>query len=224
MRPDIPPDLLRVVDAVGLDQQVDEVFELAVARKAVRDIRARKLIEDLRAIALEPRLHPAPERRVRGERQDVRQKVAHRIHDADRRFAVLDAHMHVQTEDQVGARHQLQILNHLGVARVRIDLLRAPVGKGMRRSGHQHQVVLLRQLDHLPPQIEEVLARLLDRSADARAHLDHRLVHLGLDALFQPPLALGQHLGRDVRAQIARHRIDGLVFLFNADRERRTHR
>ena len=29
MRPDVPPDLLGVVDAVGPDQQVDELFVLA---------------------------------------------------------------------------------------------------------------------------------------------------------------------------------------------------
>ena len=36
-------------------------------------------------------------------------------------------------------------------------------------------------------------------------------------------LALGQHLGLDVRAQVARDRIDGLVFLFDAEREGGAH-
>ena len=50
-----------------------------------------------------------------------------------------------------------------------------------------------------------------------------RLMHLGLDALLEPPLAFGEHLCLDVRTQIARHRIDGLVLLFNAERERWAH-
>ena len=48
-------------------------------------------------------------------------------------------------------------------------------------------------------------------------------MHLGLDALFEAELALGEHLGRDVRAQIAGHGVDGLVFLFDADGEGRAH-
>src|SRR5579863_5405247 len=44
-------------------------------------------------------------------------------------------------------------------------------------------------------------------------------MHLCLDAFLQAQLALGQHLGFDVRAQVARDRIDGLVFLFNPQRE-----
>ncbi len=85
----------------------------------------------------------------------------------------------------------------------------------MRRAGDQRQPVLLRELDHVPAQIEEVFLRLLDVLADPRAHLDHGLVHLGLHALFQPQLALGQHLGRNVRAKVAGLRVDRLVLLFN---------
>jgi hypothetical protein len=41
-------------------------------------------------------------------------------------------------------------------------------------------------------------------------------MHLGFDALFKAQLALGEHLGRDVRTEIAGFRVDGLVFLFDA--------
>jgi hypothetical protein len=37
-------------------------------------------------------------------------------------------------------------------------------------------------------------------------------------ALVQQQLAVRQHLGADVRTQVAGDGIDGLVFLFNADR------
>ena len=48
------------------------------------------------------------------------------------------------------------------------------------------------------------------------ADLDDGLMHLGFDALFEAELALGEHLGRDVRAQIAGFRVDCLVLLFDA--------
>ena len=75
------------------------------------------------------------------------------------------------------------------------------------------------ELDHLAAQLVDVFAGLVDVAADAGADLDDGGVHLGLDALLQAQLALRQHLGLDVRAQIARDRVDGLVFLFNAERE-----
>ena len=68
-----------------------------------------------------------------------------------------------------------------------------------------------------------VFLRLLDVPADARADFDDGLVHLGLDALFEPKLSLREHLGRDVRAEIAGLRIYGLVLLFDAQGERWPH-
>jgi len=41
-------------------------------------------------------------------------------------------------------------------------------------------------------------------------------MHLGFDALFEAELAFGEHLGRDVRAEVASLGVDGLVFLFDA--------
>ncbi len=128
----------------------------------------------------------------------MREEVAHRVHNANGCFTILDANVHVQTEDQIRASHQLQILNHAGVSRVGIDLLRAPVREGMRRSRNQHQPMLPRQQNHLAAQIEEIQPGLFHRVADVGAHLHHGLVHLSLDALLQSELAMGQHLGRDV--------------------------
>ena len=127
--------------------------------------------------------------------------------------------MHVQAEDQVRARHQLHVLDDLQVALVGIDVLLAPVGERMRGAGAEQQAVLLGELHHRAPQVEDVGARLLHVAADAGADLDDRLVHLGLDALVELPLALRDDLGVDVRAQIERDRIDRLVFLFDADGE-----
>ncbi len=223
MRPYVPPNLLGIVDAVGPHQQADVVLKLRVALKRIGNPRPRKILKHLGAVALVTRVNPQPERRIRRQRHDVRQKVPHRIHDANRRLAVLNAYVHMQAKDQVGARHQLQVLHHLVVARVGINLLRPPVCKRMRCAGHQHQPMFFGQLDHLAAQLVNILARLVDVAADARAHLHHRGVHLRLHPLLQPHLAHGQHLGLDVRAQIAGDRVNGLVLLFNAERERWAH-
>ena len=58
-----------------------------------------------------------------------------------------------------------------------------------------------------------------DVAADLGADLDDRLMHLRLDRLVQRQLGLGKDLRGDVRAQIARLRINRLVFLFNPDAE-----
>ena len=151
----------------------------------------------------------------------MRQEVTHLIHQMNRRFAVLDADVHVQAENQVRARDELHVFDDLQIALVRIDVLHAPVGERMRGAGRQQQAVLAREPNHLAPQIDDVLARFLDVAADAGADLDHRLVHLGLDLLVQQPLAVRDQLGADVRAQIECRGIDRLVFLFDAEREGR---
>ena len=89
----------------------------------------------------------------------------------------------------------------------------------MRGAGAEQQPVLLRELHHRAPQVDDVGARFLHVAADAGADFDHRLVHLGLDAFVELTLALRDDLGVDVRAQIERDRIDRLVFLFDPDGE-----
>ena len=84
MRADVPPDLLAVVDAVRLDEQVRRSSSNSAQRlERVRDVRAREAVEDLAAVALQPGVLPDPERRVRREREQVRQEVAHLVHDLD---------------------------------------------------------------------------------------------------------------------------------------------
>jgi hypothetical protein len=118
MRADVPPDLLGVVDAVGLDEQVDVVLELGVAGEGVGDVGAGEVFEDLGAVALVAGVDAEPEGRVGGQRHDVRQEVAHRVHDADGGFAVFDADVDVEAEDEVGAGDELEIFDDLVVARV----------------------------------------------------------------------------------------------------------
>src|SRR5271163_4812659 len=74
MRADVPPDLLGVVEAIGLDEHVNEVFEVAVAGEGVRNIGARELVEDLGAVAFESGVITAPKGRVSRERKDMGQE------------------------------------------------------------------------------------------------------------------------------------------------------
>ena len=70
----------------------------------------------------------------------------------------------------------------------------------MSGPGHQNQAVVLGQLDHLAAELVDVRACLVNVAADARANLDDRCVHLRLDPLLEPQLAIGQHFCLDVRA------------------------
>src|SRR5947209_2781948 len=65
VRPDVPPDLLGIVDAFSPDEQVDEILEVAPTGEGVRDIRARELIEDFASIGFQPGIHAQPEWRIR---------------------------------------------------------------------------------------------------------------------------------------------------------------
>ena len=111
--------------------------------------------------------------------------------------------MNMKAEDKVGPRDELKVFDHLGVARIRVDLLHPPVGKGMGRAGDEHKPMLLGQRNHIAAQVEEVFLGDLDIAAHPRSDFDDGLMHLGLDALFEAKLPLGQHLRRNVRAKIA---------------------
>src|SRR5436305_11655755 len=50
VRANVPPDLLGVVDAVGLNQQLDEVFVLAPTGEIIGNISAGKFVEHLAAV------------------------------------------------------------------------------------------------------------------------------------------------------------------------------
>ena len=125
--------------------------------------------------------------------------------------------MDVEAEDEVGAGDELEVFDDLVVAGVGVDLLRAPVGEGVGGSGDEHEAVFFGEPDHVAAEVEEVFLGVLDVLADAGADLDDGLVQLGLDALFEADFALGEHLGGDVRAQVAGFGVDGLILLFDAE-------
>ena len=72
----------------------------------------------------------------------MRQEVARAVHQLDGGLAIFHADVDVQSENQVGARHHLQVFHDDAVAVVGIDLLLAPLREGMRAAGRQAQSVL----------------------------------------------------------------------------------
>ena len=64
----------------------------------------------------------------------------------------------------------------------------------------------------------DLVAQLVDISADLRAHLDDRLVHFTLDLLPQHRRARSQELGH-VRSQLSALGVDDLEFFLDAESE-----
>src|ERR1035437_9627185 len=147
----------------------------------------------------------------------MRQEVARAVHQLNGGFAIFHADVHVQSENQVGARHHLEVFHDYAVAVIRVDLLIPPQCEGMGAAGRKPQPVLPRQGDHLLADHADLGLGLLHVLADPGADLHHRLVHLRLDVLVQHQPALLHDLRVDVRTKIPRHRIHRLVFFFDSN-------
>ena len=126
---------LRVVDAVQFDEQLDVVLVLAPRAEMIGHAGAREAAEDRRPVRLQPGVAPHPERRAGRERQQVRQEVARRVHQVDRRLAVGHRDVDVQPEDQQRARQLLQLLDDAVVADAGREDLILPVREGMGAGG-----------------------------------------------------------------------------------------
>ena len=61
----------------------------------------------------------------------MRHEITRVVHEVNRGLPVLNAHVHVQSENQVGPCYQLHVLNNVVITLVRINFLHPPVGKGM---------------------------------------------------------------------------------------------
>ena len=146
----------------------------------------------------------------------MRQEVAHRVHDADGGFAVLDADVDVEAEDEVGAGDELEVFDDLGVAGVGIDLLDAPVGEGMGGAGDEDEAVLVGEGDHVAAELEDVFAA---SWMLRQMRVPTSMTDLCISALTRSSrriLPLASISVCDVRAEIAGLGVDGLVFLFDA--------
>src|SRR4029453_11603860 len=135
MQPDVPPDLLRVIDAAGFYQQLAVVFVLRKAFERVWNSGARKTLEPLQPIAFQSSIVADPERRVDRKRVNVGQKIARLIHHVDGNIAIWNADVNVQSENQVRSGEQLHVLHNLLVTLAFGDELVVPMREGMRADG-----------------------------------------------------------------------------------------
>ena len=69
MRPNIPPNLLPVVDAPCLNQQIDIAHKTGVGVEMVGDVSAGKLFEDFAPVGFQSGVVSHPERGRRGKRK-----------------------------------------------------------------------------------------------------------------------------------------------------------
>src|SRR6266542_613246 len=132
VQPNVPPDFLRVINATGLDQQLAVVFVLGKALERVGNSGARKTLKHFQAITFQARVLADPERRVGRERVNVREKIARLIHHVNGALPIRNADMHMQSEDEIGARELLHVLDDLLISLALSNELIAPVRKRMR--------------------------------------------------------------------------------------------
>ena len=177
-------------------------------------------LEDFGAVAFPAGVLAAPERGVDRQREDMRQEVPRRVHDMDAGLRIFDGDVNVQTEDQVGPRDHLQVIDDLVVALVGRDRYAGPVRDRMRARGGDAQAALSHQVDDLAPEPGHLASGVLDIGADRRADFNDRLVHLALDLVLEPLLPFREDLG-DMRPQLARFRIDDLKLLLDSEGEGR---
>ena len=84
-------------------------------------------------------------------------KITRLIHDVDRRFAIGNADMHMQSEDEIRPREQLHVFDDFLVALAFGDELIVPVRKRMRADRRDLQSARARQRRQFAPQIDHVL-------------------------------------------------------------------
>ena len=155
MRPNVPPDFLPVVDAARLDQKLNVFVVIAPGAKAIGKPRPRKSLEHLGPVALPAGVLSAPEGRIDGEGEDVRQKITRRIHQLDARLVVLHGDMNVQPEDEVRAGDHLEVVDDLIVTRRGRDGDVGPVRDGVRACRGDPQSAFPHQSDDFPAQANQ---------------------------------------------------------------------
>lgn len=175
-----------------------------MALEAFGQARPRQAGKYGQAIALQPGVLAAPERRGRGERQKVRQVVGHLVHQVDAQIVVLDRDVDVESTDQKAPCQALEVAGQLVVALAVGVLLRVPMGKRMGRGGDRREPVACRDVRQRLAQAREFCAGRRGGRTGPRPCLDLRPEELGAHLPGEQCLALGHHgrrrVGRDVAA------------------------
>src|SRR4029077_14640309 len=97
------------------------------------------------------------------------QKIARLIHHVDGGFALGNADVHVQTEDEIRARELLHILNNFLITLAFGDELISPMRKRMGAARCDFQPAAVRESRKFASQIDDVSAGIDNRLADFRA-------------------------------------------------------
>ncbi len=149
----------------------------------------------------------------------MRQEVRRLTEQIVPEVVVLDADMDVHAADHEAPRHLLQVLGEDVVAFLVGVVLRRPFGEGMGRGGDQGEAEFLGDGADGLAQIDELVARLLDRMAHRGADLDLRAQEFGAHLPLQGFLAFGEEGRRRRGLEVPALLVDEEVLLLNAERE-----
>src|SRR5581483_7114822 len=145
-----------------------------------------------------------PEGRRGRERKQMRQKVSRLTEKIDPEIVVLDADMNVHAANDESPPDLLEVAGDHVLAFLVGVLLARPCGEGVGRCGEGSEAELAGDAADRAAKKRELVARLLHRTADARADLDLRAQELGADLAAQRLLALRHQLGRRLLGEVAR--------------------
>jgi hypothetical protein len=116
MRTQVPPDLLRVVDAVQVNQQLHVFVVLAPRSEVLGDARPREPAEHGRPERPQAGVAADPERRARGQGEEMREEIPRLVHQIDHRVPIGHGDVHVETEDQQRSRELAHFLDDVLIA------------------------------------------------------------------------------------------------------------
>jgi hypothetical protein len=103
----------------------------------------------------------------------------------DRLLRVVHGHVDVEAEDELAARHVLELVDEISVAVAGGDPLALEEAEGMRAGGADAHAALASDPAHEAPELPEFRVHVGDALADRRRDLDHRLHELRADAVGQ---------------------------------------
>src|SRR6266850_3523304 len=216
MRPHVPPDFFAVINAIQPHKQIHEIFVGAPRFELFRHAGSREPPEYRRSKRLQPRVSPHPERGARRERQQVRQEIAHTVHQIDGGLLIRHRHVHMHPEDQQRPRQLSHFFDDVLVAFTRRNHLVDPARKGMCARGCHLQPRALRRRYQFAARPVHFDAQFADVIADARPGLHNGLVKFVFHLFRNVRRNLGDDLA-DVRTKLARCRIYDLKFFLDAD-------
>ena len=205
------PELLELADDLGV---------VRVVAKARRRARARERGEDHLPARREARGLAAPEGRARREREQRAELGEQAVDDLDRLLGIVDRHVHVHPEDELAPGDVLHLVDQRPVAVLRRDALPLEEAERVRARRADPQALAVRDLGHVPAELEQLAAHVRRRAADGRRDLDHRLHQLGVDALLELVARDRVQHRLDVLHEVERLPVEELVLLLDSERVR----